>query len=74
MINIFSGDLIEVTNVKNLLENAGITVFLLNEHMSNIEPWLVTSGGFNSATLKINDDEFEKAKQIIDEYKNGAPQ
>ena len=71
MINIFSGTFIEAMNVRNLLENNNIEVFTINEYMSNIEPWIVTSGGFNPVMLKIKDEDFEKAKKIIEAFENG---
>jgi len=57
--------------MRNLLENTNIEVFTENEIMSNIEPWAVTSGGFNPVILKVNDEDFESAKKIIEDYENG---
>ncbi|REG91130.1 putative signal transducing protein [Flavobacterium aquicola] len=71
MINIFSGSYIEVMNIKNLLESINIEVFTQNENMANIEPWAVSSGGFNPVILKVNDEDFDKAKKIIEDYENG---
>ena len=71
MIDIFSSDVTETTNVKNLLENAGIRVFLVNEHMSSIEPGLVAASGFDAATLRIDDADVAKASAVIDQYRNG---
>lgn len=71
MTDIFSSDITEAVNVKNLLENAGISVFLVNEHMSSIEPGLVAASGYDSATLRIDDADLEKARSIIDQYRNG---
>ncbi|CAM3421279.1 hypothetical protein FLLO111716_09285 [Flavobacterium longum] len=71
MTDIFSSDISEAVNVKNLLENAGIRVFLVNEHMSSIEPGLVAASGFDAATLRIDDADVAKASAVIDQYRNG---
>ena len=72
MINIFSGDFIEAMNIRNLLENINIEVFTANEQMSSIEPWVVSPGGFNPVILKVNNEDFDKAKKVIEDYRNGS--
>ena len=69
MVEVFSGAYFEAMNVRNLLEGAAITVFVQNEYMSTIEPWVVTSGGLNPVKLQVNEDDLEKAKQIVDNYR-----
>ena len=71
MKNLFSGTFSETMNVRNLLENINIEIFTENENMANIEPWAISSGGFNPVILKINDKDFEKAKKIIEDYESG---
>ena len=71
MTDIFRGTYFEAMNIRNLLENENIEVFTQNENMSSIEPWAVTSGGFNPVILKVNDEDFETAKKIIEDYENG---
>ena len=70
MVDLFRGSYFEVMNMKNLLESCNIDVFVLNENMSIIEPWVVTAGGFNPVTLRVNEEDFEKAKAIVEEYLN----
>ena len=72
MVDLFRGSYFEVMNMKNLLESCNIDVFVLNENMSIIEPWVVTAGGFNPVTLRVNEEDFEKAKAIVEEYLNKA--
>ena len=71
MINIFGGAYIETMNLKNILENAGILVFVQNENMGIIEPWVVSAGGVNPVTLKVREEDYEKARKIIDDFQNG---
>lgn len=68
---IFNGSYFEAMNIRNLLEGAGITVFVQNEYMSAIEPWVVTSGGLNPVKLQVNEDDFEQAESIIKNYLDG---
>jgi hypothetical protein len=68
---IFDGSYFEAMNVRNLLEGAGITVFVQNEYMSTIEPWVVTTGGLNPVKLQLNEDDFEQAESIIMNYLDG---
>ena len=71
MIDVFRGNVNEAMIIRNLLESENIQVFLTNELMASIEPIAVTSGGFNAVTLKVNEEDFEKAKRILDDYNNG---
>lgn len=71
MREIFKGSYSEAMNIKNLLENIDIEVFIINEVMANVEPWIVTSGGYNPVLLKVNENDFEKASHLIDDYNNG---
>ena len=71
MIVAFSGSYFEAMNVRNLLEEKEISVFIQNEYMSSIEPWTVTSGGLNPVKLQVDEEDFEEAKTIIEDYLNG---
>jgi hypothetical protein len=71
MIEIFRGSYIDTINIKNLLENGNISVFTANEYMSSIQPWAVSAGGQNSAILKVQEKDYNKASEIIDNYING---
>ena len=71
MINIFSGEFIEAMNIRNLLENVNIEVFTVNELMSSIEPWIISPGGFKPVLLQVNNEDFEKAKKVVEDYGSG---
>lgn len=45
MEKVYSGQYFEAMNVKNLLENLNIHVFVENDNMSLIEPFAVSPGG-----------------------------
>jgi hypothetical protein len=70
MIDLFRGTYFEAMNMKGLLESNNIKVFTLNENMSNIEPWIVTAGGFNPVILKVSEEDLERAKKIVKDYES----
>jgi hypothetical protein len=71
MIVVFNGPYFEAMNVRNLLEEQEISVFIQNEYMSSIEPWVVTSGGLNPVKLQVDESDFEQEKKIIEDYISG---
>ena len=71
MVEVFSGSYFEAMNVRNLLEGNEISVFTQNEYMSNIEPWVVTSGGLNPVKIQVHMLDLEASKLIIYDYLNG---
>lgn len=71
MVVVFNGSYFEAMNVRNLLEEKEISVFIQNEYMSNIEPWVVTSGGLNPVKLQVDESDFEDAKSIVKDYLDG---
>ena len=72
MVEVFRGSYIEAMNVKNLIENNNIVVFTVNEYLSSIDPWVVTAGGNAPAILKVNDDDYQTAKKVIDDFNSGV--
>jgi hypothetical protein len=71
MVEVFRGSYFEAMNVRNLLEGNEISVFAQNEYMSNIEPWVVASGGLNPVKLQVDELDFDASKTIINDYLNG---
>ena len=71
MIIVFNGPYFEAMNVRNLLEEKKISVFIQNEYMSSIEPCVVTSGGLNPVKLQVDESDYEQAKKIIEDYISG---
>ncbi|PKB17182.1 putative signal transducing protein [Flavobacterium sp. 5] len=71
MVEVFSGSYFEAMNVRNLLEVNEISVFTQNEFMSNIEPWVVASGGLNAVKLQVDQLDLDAARVIIEDYLKG---
>ena len=72
MIEIFRGSNIESMNIRNLLESRNIHVFVINELMSSIEPWVVSPGGNNPTILKVNEQDYKNALDVIEEYNSNS--
>ena len=66
-VEIFSGTQGEVDIVITLLQNAEIEVFLKDEYVGTIAPY-VSPGGAAPITIVVSSDDYEKAKQVIDDY------
>lgn len=71
MVEVFSGSYFEAMNVRNLLEGNEISVFTQNEYMSNIEPWVVASGGLNPVKLQVDELDLDASKIIVEDYLKG---
>lgn len=71
MIEIYRGSSIQAMNICNLLQNSEIEVFVLNELMANIEPWVVSPGGSASMILSVNENDVENALGLIADYDKG---
>jgi hypothetical protein len=69
-VEIYAGTIWQVEMVKSLLENAEIEVFLKDEINGTMVPWITSSGGFGSIKVIVSSNDYEKAKQIVDEYES----
>mgnify|MGYP002152226950 CR=1 FL=1 len=63
----FTGISWEAEMVKNLLENEGIQVFLINEHIGTLAPFYSTPGP-GSVQLVVSSLDAPKARDIVDEF------
>lgn len=71
MVDIFKGTPGEAIIIRNLIKDRDIEVFTTQEFMSTLAPWMVTSGGFNPVTLKVNVEDFQIARDIVVNFENG---
>jgi hypothetical protein len=58
--------------LKNLLESFSIQVFEDASLMSVFNPWGVLIGDVNAVKLKVKEEDYLKAKTIIDDYNTGV--
>ena len=65
---VFSGTLWEATIIKNILEDNGLQVFIENNLMSTIAPYIVTAGGSNSTKILTSETDYDPAIKLIEEY------
>ena len=71
-IEVYSGTLWQSTAIKDLLEDNGIPAFIENQLMGIIDPSLITSGGVAPVMLKVKYSDFERGKELIDEFNNAS--
>ncbi len=66
---VFEGNEWEASLVKSLLENAEIETFYRNETLGVLAPWQVAPGGADSVKIIVSNLDFEKAKEVVDEFR-----
>lgn len=67
-IAIHNGSKNEALILKALLESFSIQVFE-DSSLSVFNPWGISIGDLNSVKLRVNEDDYAKAKEIINDYK-----
>lgn len=70
-IGVFGGNYTESLIIKSLLESHNILVYQDNSLMGTFNPWGIPVGGLNKVKLNVIEDDYEKAKKIIDNYNAG---
>lgn len=67
-VEIFNGSSWEAEMVKSLLENEGITGYLLNE-VGSVFPFEVTELGTGAVRVMVAEEDFNSAKTVVETYK-----
>lgn len=67
-VEVYDGDQWEASLVKSLLDNAEIESFLKDERMGVLAPWNVAGGGAGSVKIFVSNVDYEKAKEVIEQY------
>jgi hypothetical protein len=71
-VEIFEGTSWEAEMVKSLLENEGITGFLLN-NSGTVFPFEVTESGNAAVKIMVADADYAAAKTVVDHYEANKP-
>ena len=66
-IEVFTGTAWEVALVQSLLENAEITAFVYYGGKGTLAP-LISVGGVKMNRITVSSEDYEKAKQVVDQY------
>lgn len=67
-VEVFAGTPLDAGMIQSILEQEGIQAFINNELMGSIAPWQVEPGGVGAAKVVVSELDYEKAKQIINDY------
>ncbi|MBV5311912.1 MAG: DUF2007 domain-containing protein [Prolixibacteraceae bacterium] len=67
-VEVFDGNQWEASLVKSLLDNAEVESFLKDERMGVLAPWNVAGGGAGSVKIFVSSLDYEKAREVIDQY------
>ncbi|HUH33316.1 MAG TPA: DUF2007 domain-containing protein [Daejeonella sp.] len=67
-VEIFNGSNWEAEMVKSLLENEGITGYLLNE-VGTVFPFDVTEVGSGAVRVMVAESDYNSAKAVVENYK-----
>lgn len=67
-VEVFDGNDWEASMVKSLLDNAEIESFIKDEKMGVLAPWNVAGGGAGSVKIFVSNVDYEKAKEVIEQY------
>jgi len=67
-VEVFDGNQWEASLVKSLLDNAEVRSFLKDERMGVLAPWNVAGGGAGSVKIFVSSLDYEKAREVIDQY------
>ena len=65
---VFEGNDWECAMVKSLLNNAEIESFLNQEYQGVMAPWQVAAGGAGSIKIVVSNLDFERAKEVVEDY------
>lgn len=66
---LFSGSLWEAEIIQGLLKNASIESSIHDDVSGTIAPWLAASGGVDSVSLYIAEENLAEAQEIMKEYR-----
>ena len=67
-VEVFDGNDWDASMVKSLLDNAEIKSFIKDGKMGVLAPWDVAGGGAGSVKIFVSNVDFEKAKEVIEQY------
>jgi len=71
-MEIFAGNILEAGMVQGLLESAGLNSYLKDEFMGTLNPWYVAAGGMGSVKVIVSPGDYNKAREIVGEYKKNT--
>lgn len=71
---VYEGNDWEASMVKSLLDNAEIESFKKDERMGVLAPWNVAGGGAGSVKIFVSNIDYEKAKEVVEQFEKSEKQ
>lgn len=71
---VYAGNIVEAGMVKSILESADIQAYLQDEFQGMVVPWITSPAGMGAIKVVVSIDDYEKAKQIVDDYERNIQQ
>lgn len=71
---VYAGNIIEAGMVKSFLESADIKAYLQDEFQGMVVPWITSPAGMGAIKVVVSSEDYEKAKQLVDEYEQNIQQ
>mgnify|MGYP001267337660 CR=1 FL=1 len=71
LIEIYSGSQVEVSILTTMLDDEEIIYYVNGEYTGVILP-AITSGAMGSIVITVGEEDYERAKEIVERFKNGA--
>jgi hypothetical protein len=73
-VQVYAGNVVEAGMVKSMLESADIQAYLQDEFNGMVVPLITSPGGMGAIKILVSSDDYERAKQIVDEYERNVQQ
>jgi hypothetical protein len=67
-VEVYSGTAWQAGIVKSLLENAEIEAFMIDKIMGTLNPWWTAPGGAGSVRVFVSNEDYSKAREIVEEF------
>ncbi len=69
---IFKGGYTEAEIIAGLLRSHGIEVYMENEILGTVMPWVLSPGGSTPLTVYVSDEDLAHAENILKEFEPAA--
>lgn len=73
-IEIFSGTMFEVGMLRSMLSDAGIESYPVDDAIGTLMPWVSSPGGLNPLKVEVAEEDYERAMQVVNDFRENNNQ